>query len=394
MKLPTLSGKKPRPESLEAHAFFQGAHGVDLKPGLERVQANFDQEAAKYSHDAVAREKKHETVLERVRAVLPDAEAKADQVNERIGIGKPQAILPALAVASAFFMAAAESAMLAPALDVLHITNPFVQVFAATAIVLVSCWAFHFAWESFTSDQSPRIWRNISRIVAILVAVALTLWGIFRGSQVAFAANLDHNPLGQFLSGHPVLASAFYIFVTLATPIVVAAAMQYGVHHLRDWWEWKTANAKVERLRETRVTAQKQLETEREQHQQVLKQLAYECAQWKASYRIHHERGARHKAVKQPLAIVFLKAALAAILAGLLLFWAPLPCMVGAVLAAGIAAYLYFQRKREHPGAEDYLKSHKVVFAPNAHESIPSGQAPLVLEASVTTRKKRKGLLP
>jgi hypothetical protein len=392
MKLPTLRGKKPRPESLEAHAFFQGAHGVDLKPGLEQVQANFDQEAAKYSHEAVAREKKHETVLERVRAVLPDAEAEADQVNARIGDRKPQVVLPVFVVSCALFMAAGEITILAPAMDVLNITNPFVQVFAATAIMLISCVAYHLAWDSFTSDRFPRILRNIERLIAIGVTIGLISWGIFRGNQVAFAANLNHNPLGQFLSGHPVLASSFYVFVTLITPLVVANAAQFGFHNLRDWWEWKTANAKVDRLKETRVTAQKQLETEREQHQQALKQLASECAQWKASYRIHHERGVKHKALQEPMVLVYLKTAATALIAGALLFWLPLPVTICVALAAGLAAFLHFRRKREHPNAEQYLKTQRVQFAPTIRNVTPPKEPPLI-EAEVTPRRRKKGLL-
>jgi len=58
--------------------------------------------------------------------------------------------------------------------------------------------------------------------------VSLTVWGLLRGYQLRFAAVLARNLLGQFLASHPVLASLFYIFITLTTPIISATALPFG----------------------------------------------------------------------------------------------------------------------------------------------------------------------
>lgn len=385
--------RKRRVESLEAHAYYQGAHMVDPKEGIAQVQATFDQEAAKASHDAVARAKKHEALLDRVRALLPDAQTRAAQVNARIGDRSPQYLLPLIAVTGAAFIAVAEVVLLAPSFDVLGIADPLLQYFTATGFMIACALAFHLAWESITSDRFPKALRIVYRIVALGITLALIFWGIFRGRQVAFASDLNHNPLGGFLAGHPFLASVFYVFVTLMTPLVLASATHYAFHHLRDWWEWKTANAKLNSLNKNRVAAQKALDTEREQQKQVLKKLAYECAQWKATYRLNHERGAKHLAVQEPVGLVYLKSALAALVAGMLLCWAPAVVPIFGSLAAGIAAFLYFRRKREHPNPEEYYKIQRVQFAPVVR-NITQPQEPPVIEASTTPSRRKKGLLP
>jgi hypothetical protein len=65
---------------------------------------------------------------------------------------------------------------------------------------------------------------------------------------VAFAASLNQNPLGDFLSGHPILSSIFFVFITLATPVIAATATHYGSHRIQNWWEWKTAKLKLRRF--------------------------------------------------------------------------------------------------------------------------------------------------
>lgn len=389
MKLPKIN-RKARQQSLEATAYFEGAHGTELKPGVDRIQATFDQKVAQVSHQAVAREKRHEETLDRVNALLPAAEARAACINTRVGDEKPQALVPLLALAAALFMAAAEVVLLAPALDVLSITSPPAQYLAAVGVMCVSCLAFHFAWESFTSDRFPLIWKAITRMIGLGVAGFLVVWGILRGEQVAFASDLNDNPLGRFLAGHPILAAGFYVFVTLAVPLVVATATHFGFHHLREWREWKGANSELQNLKQTRVNAAKQLEAEREQHKQALKQLGQECAEWKATYQIHHDRGRKHLAIQDPIALVYLKTAGAAILTGIIFCWAPVGLIAGSATVAGIAAFLHFRRKREHPTPEQYYAVQNVQFAPSTR-TLPTPPEKPLLEAKSEPSRPKKG---
>jgi len=390
MKPPTLT-VKGRPQSLEAVAYFEGAQGADLKPGLDRIQATFDQKAAELGHGAVPREKKHEETHDRVEVLMPAAEQKASAINARVGNEKPQAFMPAVCLMAAVFMAAGEVELLAPALDVLSVTNPTLQTLTAIGIMCVSCLAFHFAWDSFTSNRFPRVLKIIARLTAGVIAIFLVVWGILRGAQVAFASDLTDNPLGRFLSGHPVLAAVFYVFVTLAVPLVVASAVHFGIHHLRDWWEWKKANANLQALKEAKVNAAKQLETQREQQKQVLKQLAQECAQWKATYQIHHERGRQHGAQKEPLWRVGLKSSVVSILGGALLLAAGPVAAGTAALVGGTTAFVHFWRKRQHPTPEQYYKAHNVQFVPEMRNLSAQPKNPL-LEAKSEHSQPKKGL--
>src|SRR5262249_57872633 len=75
-------------------------------------------------------------------------------------------------------------------------------------------------------------------------------------------ASLNQNPLGDFLSGHPFLSSIFFVFITLATPVIAATATHYGAHRIQNWWEWRTAKVKFEALSKRRAVAVKELEAQ------------------------------------------------------------------------------------------------------------------------------------
>lgn len=387
----TLRNPIQRRRPLEAEAFYQGAHGVSLDHGLRDIEARFEQDAAKVTKEHVARAKKHEELLDQVRAFLSDAEERAARINQRVGGDVPQFLLPVVLVIAAAFMATTEVILLSPALDVLNIANPALQAFAAVGIVAVSSLAYHFAWESFTSKRFPKVWAVVIRSIALLVTLFLISWGILRGHQVAFAATLTDNPLGQFLKANPVMGSLFYVFITLLAPLMAATASHYSVHHLLEWREWKAANRALERIRRAKATAQKRLESERDQHEQSIREIEHKRAEWDAGYRLHHERGQKRASVQEPLALVYLKTACAMLLAGLAFFWAPPAVVACAVPAVGIATFLHFRRMRAHPGPRAYFKTQNVRFVPTGYALRPE---PLLLEAKTDTQKPPKGRLP
>jgi len=391
MSRPT-NRKTPQLHSLEAHAYYQGAHGVDLKPGLEEIQSNFDEKAANISLQAVERQKRQEALLDHTRTMLPQAEEDAAQINQRIKGQRPQWLFPLVAGVASIFMVLAEIVILAPCMDALQISNRVLQFFTAAALVLASSLIYHLAWESLSDEESPVNTRIPIRVIAIVFTCFLIVWGILRGNQVAFSAKLAHSRLGDFLSGNGFLASAFYVLLTAVVPIVIGTVLHYAVHHLKDWHEWRTANARLNNLNQTRINAQKQLDTEREQHQHALKQLAHECAQWKATYRLHHERGAKYGAIQEPMAMVYLKSAAVALVAGSALFWAPLAIPICATLASGICAFQYFRRKREHPNPDQFYEVQHVNFVPRIRNVTPIKEPPLI-EATVTPTRRKKGLL-
>jgi Skp family chaperone for outer membrane proteins len=95
---------------------------------------------------------------------------------------------------------------------------------------------------------------------------------------------LTKNPLGDFLSGHPILSSIFFVFITLATPVIAAIATHDGSHRMQNWWEWKTVKLKFEALSKRRAAAVKELEAQEKALQLGLKSLDEERKQWKSVY--------------------------------------------------------------------------------------------------------------
>ncbi len=201
----------------------------------------------------------------------------------------------------ALFALISEALLLAPAMDILNVTNEIAQLFTAFGLAAVAGLTFHFVWESFISEAFPKIWKVTIRVVAAMLAFGLIVWGILRGYQVAFAASLNQNPLGDFLSGHPILSSIFFVFITLATPVIAATATHYGAHRIQNWWEWKTAKVKFEALSKRRAAAVKELEAQEKALQLGLKALDEERKQWKSVYSLHHERGGKHGAKQEAL---------------------------------------------------------------------------------------------
>ena len=363
---------------LEAEAFFQGAHGVAIEPGLTDVQSKFDQQASRLHQESVPRQKKFEAALEQVRSGMQAAENQWLAVKERLGEHTPPFALPLIVAIAAVLVIFAEVTMLAPAMDVIDITEPQAQVLAALGITLIGGLAFHFAWESLASDKFTRAWRLCIRVLAGFVAIALGYWGVLRERQVAFAANLNDNALGKFLASHPIPSTIFFIFITLGAPLMIAAATHYSFHHLRDFWQWRKANARLKRLMRQRVDAQKGLEGEKQALDHHLNELTHECSQWKACYQTHHERGARRQALQEPYWTVPLKATFAALIVTALLFWTPLLVLVPGAAAAWIAAYLYFRRQWQSPTPDEYFELENVQFsspdtAREAFQQLPAG---------------------
>ena len=158
---------------VEAEAFYQGAHAVEIKAGLEEIQARFDKHGAQLNQQSISLQKKFETVLDHVKELWTPAEKLCLAVRERIGDRIPPFLLPVLVALGAVFIAIAEVILLAPALDVLNVTEYPLQVFSAIGVVLIGGLSYHFAWESLSSDKFTRLWRWIIRLVAILVTAAL-----------------------------------------------------------------------------------------------------------------------------------------------------------------------------------------------------------------------------
>lgn len=392
MKSKFLARLFDRRRAIEHKAFFDGAHGNDPKPELERINAQFDEQTVKFHQEAAERAKKHEAVVEQARNQIPEAERDVESIERRLSGEKAQWLMPVIVVVAAAFMALAEVILLAPAMDALNVSNPFAQYIAAAGIVLLSSIVYHLTWDALGSVRTTAGRKRGLLLLAATFTLFLILWGIMRGYQVAFAAKLAKSHLSEFLSGHPFLASAFFVFLTTMVPIGIATAAHYAYSNLRNWWDWKTAHGKLERLSRARINAQKQLETERERRELGARELAHQNAQSRAVYRNYHELGNRQKAVQEPVSLVYLKSGAVALVVVALLFWAPPVLTVCVALSAGIIAFLHFRRKREHPLPNEYFKTQQVNFALPMRNVTPP-QEPPTIEASTSPNRRKKGLL-
>ena len=86
---------------VEAEAFYQGAHGVEIKSGLDEIQAKFDKQGAQLTQQSIERQKKFETVLDHVKELWTPVEKLCVAVRERIGDRIPPFLLPMIVATSA-----------------------------------------------------------------------------------------------------------------------------------------------------------------------------------------------------------------------------------------------------------------------------------------------------
>jgi hypothetical protein len=203
------------------------------------------------------------------------------------------------------------------------------------------------------------------------LAAGLVLWGVFRGYQVGFAAGLSQNPLGDFLSGHPFLASCFYVFVTLGIPVVAATASHFSASRLHTWWEWKTAKSRAENLTREKAEVANQLKSESECLAQLLKASDEKRKQHLASYRQHYQRGKLCGAKQEPFWTVPLKATVAAaVTLAVLPFVLAFHFLAFLPPIAWAGAFLYFWRRWHNPTASEYFDLEKVRFAESSDDSL------------------------
>jgi hypothetical protein len=373
LAIPTLMSRLNESRRVECDGFYDGAHGTPLETGIEEIDGKFEEKKANLQKDAVTRQKGLEAEIQHLEEVGPTVERKIKAVEEKNGDEALAIVLPVVVVILALFAIVSETLLLAPAMDILNITNEIAQLFTAFGLAAVAGLTFHFVWESFTSEEFPKIWKVTIRVVAGMLAFGLIVWGILRGYQVAFAASLNQNPLGDFLSGHPILSSIFFVFITLATPVIAATATHYGAHRIQNWWEWKTAKVKFEALSKCRAVAVKELEAQEKGLQLGMKALDEERKQWNSVYRLHHERGEKHGAKQEPYWIVIAKATFAMLFALLAASWFVFvisPFFVLFPIVIWWTAFLYYRRQWRTPSRVEFFDLEHVQFvipAKDAH---------------------------
>ena len=233
---------------LAAFAFYQGAHGVPIDETHREIDSTHDKERAKAEEESVRRQKPIEAQVETLEHRRGIVDAAWNDVLRRSGHHEPPVATAFLVSLLGLSALAVDAVLLGPGLDALGISDPAVQLASAFGLAALSSLAFHLAHESFERNHLNLETRFGWRILGGVTVFALLAWGVLRGYQVQFAAHQNDNPLGDFLGAHTVLASIFFSFVTLAAPLVGAAAIHYAVPRVYEWRNWHKAKREHEAL--------------------------------------------------------------------------------------------------------------------------------------------------
>jgi hypothetical protein len=307
-----------------------------------------------------------EAKLERVRREKPEAEALWQRIRKELGDTPPPYFHAVLMACFAFFALALDTLFLAPTMDILNIAHPVLQVLAAAGFAALCTGYFELTGLLYIGAGNSLPKRLTAIVAGCLGVLSLTVWGLLRGYQLGFAAALAGNPLGQFLAAHPILTSIFYIFITLATPLMGATALLYGWQEASRAKTWRRVRERFETIRTAEVQLARDVQTEQEHLAQFDLRKKAECLEWRAIFAQFYERGSRNGACRETLWSVLRKSLLSGICAAPLAFFLPLawfPAQLGIPAIPALATFIYFNHRRHHPSHERYLEQENTHFA-------------------------------
>jgi hypothetical protein len=368
-----------KPRRLDALAFYLGAHGVNRESALAEIEARFVQETSEEKQEPLRALHALEAKLQQVRKEKPEAEALWLRIRKELGDTPPPYFHAIVMACCAFFALALDTLFLAPTMDILNIASPVLQCFAAVGLAALCTIYFELTGHLYIEGKDSWAKRLIAIAAGGVGIASLMVWGLLRGYQLRFAAALAGNPLGQFLTGHPALAAVFYIFITLATPIIGATALHVGWQEVSRARTWRRVRERFVKLRTDEIQLARDVQTEQEHLDEFDKRKQAECLEWRAIFAQFYERGQRNGARKETFSSVVRKSAIGGLCASPLAFLLPfalLPELIGIPAIVGMALFVYFNHRRHHPNHERYLTQENTHFA-----VIPDAPQPRVLPA-------------
>jgi hypothetical protein len=361
-----LTERRGKGQSLQALAFYLGAHGIDPETVAAEIEAGFAEDAATAKQKVTERLRTSEAKLEEVRRKLPEAEALWERVRADIGdTGPPRAEAIAMGVFAAFSLAL-DTIFIAPGMDLMNVADPALQFVAAAGLAVLATLWFHMTGSVLVSRNASGVAKPVAGAAGAVGIVALTVWGIVRGYQIGFSAMLAQNPLGQFLAEHPVLSAIFYTFVTVATPLVGAAASVHAWRSLRAAHEWGKAHDTCQLLRAKEVQLAKDIEKAEDEFAHLDLLAESRRRQWQAVLAQYYHRGQSHGARQESMISVIRKSGLAGLSATpvfLLLGLVPAAALVACPVVAGVGVFAWLSHRRIHPSHDRYLKQENTQFA-------------------------------
>ena len=367
---------KLKPRQLEALAFYLGAHDNDPAPVLNEIEARFAQETSAEKQEPLRKFHALEAKLQQVRKEKPEAEALWARIRKEFGDTPPPYFQTIVLACCAFFALTLDTLFLAPTMDILNIAIPALQFLAAWGFAALCTVYFELVGLLYMGAKNSRPQRLTAIAVGIIGVLSLIAWGLLRGYQLRFAAVFAGNPLGQFLTAHPLLASVFYIFITLATPMIGATALLFGWQELSRARTWRKVRQRFETLRTAEIQLAREVQTEQENLNEFDKRKLAQCLEWRAIFAQFYERGQRNGACKETRWSVLRKSLLGGLCAVPLAFVLPLAWLPALAAIPGLAVFVYFNHRRHHPSHEHYLKQENTRFA-----VIPDAPQPRELHA-------------
>jgi hypothetical protein len=307
-----------------------------------------------------------EAKLNQVREERPESEAVWDRVREELGDTPPPYFQAILMACCALFALLLDTLFLAPTMDILNIASPALQFIAAFGFAALCTAYFELAALLYIGGKESFPKRVTAIGVGALGVVCLSAWGLLRGYQLRFAAGLAGNPLGQFLAEHPMLASIFYIFITLATPAIGATALILGWNEISRARTWRNVREKFEQLRADEIQHAHDVQTEQEHLDKFDERKQHQCREWRAIFDQFYKRGQINGARKETFSSVVGKSAIGGLCASPLAFLLPfalIPELIAISSIVGAGLFGYFNYRRHHPTHERYLKQENTQFA-------------------------------
>ena len=352
-----------KPRQLEALAFYLGAHDVDPKPVLEEIEARFAQETSEEKQEPLRKLHTLEAKLSQAKKEKPEAEALWLRIRTELGDTPPPYFQAIVMACCALFALLLDTLFLAPTMDILNIANPTLQFLAAAGFAALCTAYFELTGILYIGTKGAWPRRAMDIAVGAIGVLSLTVWGLLRGYQLRFAASLAQNPLGEFLAAHPILSSIFYIFITLATPIIGATALLSGWHEVSRARTWRRVRSQFETLRTAEIQLARDVETEKEHLDQFDKRKLSQCLEWRAIFGQFYERGRRNGAARETRWSVLRKSLLGSLCALPLAFLVPLAWLPALAAIPALGLFVYFNHRRHHPSHERYLAQENTHFA-------------------------------
>lgn len=351
---------------LAAQAFYAGAHDVDCQKGLAQIEADHAKAAKRLEAERTPEISSLEARQITLLHLEPQAQERWAQMRERHEQDPPRVLVPLLMGEVGLSMALAEASLLAPALDMLRVTDPVLQLVLAGVISLASAALIHFVLDA-RRKQTAANWPLLSSATGTLVF--LVVFGIWRARALTFAAIHSKSALAPFMAAWPGLTTLVVGSLTVMIPVAAAFAIDYALHEVWQWWEFVKARRTARSLKTALDSVTKQIECAKNKLAHDLGRLSHQKEEWQAEYAHYWQLGHENGAKKGPLWAVWVKSAAIAMTVmacGVVFYFLGVrgAVLMGTVaaIAAGLAACAHFYHQWEHPTPEQFFRNANTRF--------------------------------